>query len=143
MSSSTSSAIVGAGDRRHGKAASRSGRGSRPDGEPATGDREARPELVGPVGDGRGQHDPGGAGRERELDRLGGIEAARELQGHGAPRRDGADRFEADRLAGPRALEVDQVDEPRTLGDEPLDDPFRPIRRRAGPLGSARPIDHA
>ena len=57
--------------------------GIQPDREPVAGDREARSQVVGPVGDRRRQDDARGAGRERELDALGRVDAARELQRDG------------------------------------------------------------
>ena len=109
-----------------------------PDGEPVAGDREARPQVVGPVGDGRGQHDPRRPGGERELDPLRRIDAAGDLERDGDPRRDRPDRVEIGRRPGPRAVEVDEVDQPRAEGHEPLGDPVRPVGRRADPRRGAR-----
>ena len=80
--------------------------------------------------------DPGRAGREGEPDRLGRIDAARDLERDGDPGRDGPDRVQVRRRPGPRALEVDQLDEPGALGDEPLGDAVRPVGRGA----DARPL---
>ena len=100
--------------RRHGNAASRSGRGSRPTASqsPATA-RHAR-RSSGRSAIASRQDDPGRAGREREPDRLGRVDARRRA-GAGRRPRD-ATAPTASRLAGApvRApVEVDEVDEPR------------------------------
>jgi hypothetical protein len=55
-----------------------------PDRQPVPGDRQACPQVVGPIGDGGRQDHAGSAGRERELDRFGRIEATGELQRDGS-----------------------------------------------------------
>ena len=64
------------------------------DRQPVAGDREARAEVVGPVGDASGQDDAGRTGGEREPDRVGRFEAAGELERDRDARRDRADRLE-------------------------------------------------
>ena len=129
--------------RRHGNAASRSGRGIEADRQPVAGDGQAGAQVVGPVGDRGRQHDPGRAGGEGEPDRLGRVDAAGDLERDGDPRRDRADRVEVGRRAGARALEVDEVDEPCAQRHEPLGDPVGPVGRRAdagrGARASRRP----
>ena len=68
--------------------------------EPIARDREACPQLVGLVGDVRPEHGPRRAGREDQADRVGGGQAAGDLDRDGDPRRDGPDRLESRR--GPR-----------------------------------------
>ena len=103
-----------------------------PDRQPVAGDRQAGAEVVGPIGDRRGQHDPGRAGREGEPDRVGRVHARRR-PGAG-PRSARRSRRPSSRLAGrpgPRAVEVDEVDEPRARAPR--------TARRSGPGGrSAR-----
>ena len=69
-SSPTSASRVGGAGRRHGNAASRSGRGSSPTASQSPAMAQAGRQVVRPVGDGRGHDDPRRAGGEGELDGL-------------------------------------------------------------------------
>ena len=140
-SSSTSSSSVGGDGRRHGNAARRSGRGSRPTASqsPATARHAAA--VAGRRRRGR-QDDARRAGGERQPDRR------RRPRGR---RRAGAARPTATRPRRPprgwpgaparRAVEVDEVDDPRAQRDEPLGDPLRPVGRRADAGRGAGPED--
>ena len=81
-----------------------------PDRQPVAGHAEARPQVVGVVGDRRGQHDPRRAGSEGQPDRVGRIDAAGDLERDGDASRDRADGLEVAGRAAPRAVEVDEVD---------------------------------
>ena len=109
------------------------------DGQPVAGDGEAGAQVVGPVGDRGRQDDPGRSGRERELDRLGRVDPAGDLERDGDPCRDRADRVQVGRRPGARALEIDELDESCAEGHEPLGDPVGPIGRRADAGSGARP----
>ena len=111
------------------------------DRQPVAGDIETRAQVRRPIGDGRGQDDARGAGREGQPDAFRRIDAAGQLEGHGRPGRDGADRIEVRRGARDGALEVDEVDKAGTLGDQALHDPLRPVGRGADALRGAGPVD--
>ena len=130
-SSSTSASRVGGAGRRHGNAASRSGRGSRPTASqsPATARQSAQ--GLGALDDRDREHDPGRARRRTPAAR-GRPPRARRRPGAGrrpAPRRRPRPRgSRADCLLG--AVEVDEVEDPRPLGDELLGDPLGPVGGR-------------
>ena len=112
-----------------------------PDREPVTGDRQARAQVVRPVGDGRRQDHARRPGGECEPDRIVQFDPAGELERDRDPGRDRADRLEIGRRPGPRAVEVDEVDQPRAHGHEPLGDAIGPVGRRADPGACAGPVD--
>ena len=116
-----------------------------PDREPVAGDLEARPQERRVVGEREAGHDARRAGGERDLDRLGRVEAAGELERRRDARGDRADRVGVHRGAAPGAVEVDEVDERRAEAHEVLGDPLRPVGRcadagrDAGPEHDPRP----
>ena len=112
-----------------------------PDGQPVARHRQARAQVVRPIGDRRGQDDPGRTGREGQLDPLGRVDAAGDLERDGDAGRDRPDRLEVGRRPGPGAIEVHEVDEPGAHRHEPLRDPVRSVGRRADPRPGARPVD--
>src|SRR6185369_6809851 len=103
------------------------------DRQPVTRSDQAGPEDLEVVGHGQAGHDPRRPGRERELDSLGRVDAAGELERR---RHAGGDRAERVRVHGrsaPRALEVDDVDQRGAELDEVLGDALGTVRRRADP----------
>jgi hypothetical protein len=126
--------------RRHGNALIRSG-ADRGDREPVARDGEAPGQRVRSLDDGDGQHDARGAGRERQANVIGRLQAAGELQRHGHLRRDRADGLEVHGRGPLRTVEVDEVQDPGALGDELLGDPVGAVGRCPGPGRGAGPVD--
>ena len=126
-------------DRFHGNAASRSGRGSRPDRQPVAGDREAR-RRAAPARRRRDMARTTRVAPAAKASRIASAPSSPPATWIGTATRRG-DRPTASRLrrrAGPRAVEVDEVDDPGALRR-------RTARRsaRADRSGAPTPADGA
>ncbi len=110
-----------------------------PDGEPVSRHLEARAQERRIVRQRKARHDPRCAGREGDLDSLGCVDAAGDLEWRGDPRRDRAHDVHVDRGAPSGTVEVDDVNERRTQAHEVLGDPFGSIGGCADAGRDARP----
>jgi hypothetical protein len=117
------------------------GSGIEPNGEPVAGDRAAGAQVVRAVGDRHPEHDSRCTGGEREPDRVGLLEAARDLERYRHPRRDRADRVQVHRVTAPCTVDIDEMDGPRALANERIGDSFRTIGGHALTGGRARPVN--